>query len=571
MLKKQRNLIILLVIAVGLFAMYFIFDQQEKQRLAEETTPTTSELKTLEALVDFQRTDLKSITIENDDSKLVFETELMPIEESEATETEAQDVNDEEQTTEAEEEGGEPSESETQAPPQPRVWVLAEPKIERGPTEKSIQDVAGSLERLFVSRELTEIAELSDYGLDEPQAEVSYETDDGDEVTVLLGDELQGGNKYYAKRADQDRVVIIGTAAKAMLSRPTDLIPLEVMPGTGGQFRTFEVKREQDDFTFAGELEIIPAVSGEQRELAEEILDATDTKLNEQERGLLQWTLTEPKVWPADDTKLITFMNEIGAIKATEWLEIAPDEETMKDYGLDEPRMAFSYMVTDDQKGELLLGESRGDGQHIAYSSVQDAIFTYASGSLPSQGMRATDFINTFSYIENINQVGEIKLTVDGEEYEFEVFNPTQEEKEEDDSLEPKYLLNGEDANIMNEKDRGYFNSFYQSVISVMIRGFDLEADPELDSSTSIVFVNRHTDDEESVELVERDERTFYIFRNGEYTGFYTSKDEVYGSGPQDDEAILPSLTLLEEAMAGAENGVFVRPTEADPEATEAP
>lgn len=567
MLKKQRNLIILLVVAVALFAVYYIFDQQEKQRLANETTPTTSEIKTLEALVDFERTELKSIAIDNEFGKLVFETELMPVEESETTEANT--------TAETEEQdpavGAETEAQAEETTPVPRTWILAEPEIERGTTEKSIQDVVAKLERLFVSRELTEVEDLGDYGLNEPHAEVIYTTDDGDELTVLLGDELQGGNKYYAKRADQDRVVIISTSAHAMLSKATDLIPLEVMPGTGGQFRTFEIKREQDDFAFAGELEVIPAVSDDQRELAETALKATDTKLNEQERGFLQWTLTEPIAWTADDTKLITFMNEMGAIKASEWLELAPDDETLKEYGLDEPNVVFSYSVTDDLKGELLLGDSRGDGQHIAYSSYQDAIFTYPSNSLPSLGMRETDFINTFSYIENINQVGEIHLNVDGDEYNFEVFNATQEEKAEDESLEPKYLLDGENADIMNEKDRGYFNSFYQSVISVMIRGFDLEAEPELDPSTSIVFVNRHTDQEESIELVDRDERTYYVFRNGEYTGFYTSKDEVYGSSPQDEEAILPSLKLLQEAIEGAEDGVYVRPTETDPEATEAP
>lgn len=561
MLKKQRNLIVLLVVAVALFAAYFIFDHQEKQRLAQETTTTASEQKTLEALVDFQKSDLKSISIDNENGKLVFKTEAMKIDEPEVPEEEPTEV--------AEDEAEDEQEQEAEAVPPPRIWVLAEPEIERGPTEKSIQDVAGNLERLFVSRELTDVEELSDYGLDKPQAEVVYETEDGEDVTVLLGDELQGGKKYYAKRTDQDRVVILGTAAEAMLSRPTDLIPLEVMPGMGSQFRSFELKRQQDDFSFAGELEVIPALSAEQREFAEEILKAKDTKLNEQERNLLQWTLNKPMEWPADDTKLITFMEEIGAIKATEWLEIAPDEDTLKEYGLDEPNVSIAYTVTDDLKGELLLGSSRGDGQHVAYSSVQDAIFTYPSNSLPSLGMRDTDFISTFSYIENINQIGRIKLTVDGDEYDIEVFNPTQEEKDEDDTLEPYYLLDGKDADIKNEKKRGYFNSFYQSVISLMIRGFDLEADPKLEPATSIVFVNRHNDAEESVELVDRDARTYYVFRNGEYTGFYTSKDEVYGAGPNDDEAIIPSLTLLEEAIENAEDGVYVRPTE-DPDTTEA-
>ena len=69
--------------------------------------------------------------------------------------------------------------------------------------------------------------------------------------------------------------------------------------------------------------------------------------------------------------------------------------------------------------------------------------------------MPQTDFISRFSYIENINQIGEIDLTIGDEKHEIEVFNPTEEEKselEEDETLEADYKLDGQDANVVNEK-----------------------------------------------------------------------------------------------------------------------
>ena len=363
--KKKRNLIILLIVLVALIAVYYLLDQTPWKDDTELTEETTTEKETFEPLVDFERQDLESLKIKNADAELVFKTE------DEIVETEATTTAETEEDETAEDEAAEDEETtEETTEAEPKIethWRLVEPEIERGVNTTSIEAVASPLETLRVQRLVSDSPEeLASYGLDEPQAEVIYTTRDGEDVKVFLGDELQSGKKYYAKREDEDRVVILGSSAKACLSKPTDLIAAELVDGKGGVVRSFNLERQKDDFQISAKLVKSPHLPDEEQlETAEKALNETNRVLTDDERALLTWQITEPILWQAEDSKVNPLIDEITGLKPNEWIEIAPDEETLASYGLDQPTIRYHYVISEDNEGEILLGQDQGDGQSV--------------------------------------------------------------------------------------------------------------------------------------------------------------------------------------------------------------
>lgn len=188
--------------------------------------------------------------------------------------------------------------------------------------------------------------------------------------------------------------------------------------------------------------------------------------------------------------------------------------------------------------------------------------------------MPAIDFYDGFVALESIWTVGGIEADLDGKAFDIEVFSPSTEEKnaaKEAGEEEPQtiYIVNGRNANIQDQNDRSYFSAFYQRLIGVMARGLDLEADPALeDPQFSFTFIKRDDSEDVLIELEPRTERTWYIFRNGEYTGFYTNYDDLYGYTTRDRMGLMAAVYRLENAIEGQQSGYYEHPP-MDPETGE--
>ena len=75
--------------------------------------------------------------------------------------------------------------------------------------QDTVNDMASTISNITASRKLTDVTDYAQYGLDEPDSRISFETADGETVEILTGDLNEVSGEYYARRADDYSVYLV--------------------------------------------------------------------------------------------------------------------------------------------------------------------------------------------------------------------------------------------------------------------------------------------------------------------------------------------------------------------------
>ncbi len=517
-MKKTRSLIImtaLLVVLVGAYALWQITGGFPLGT-SETSTPTTS--ASTEALADFTAEEIDQIRLTNEKGSLVFRPTW-----NQPTPTPVSSEDPQATAT--------PS---PQATPTPVLsWVLVEPQV---------QDLSGDLLNTLANRLLSinvtedigvkEAGELAPYGLEgDGTASLVYRLKNGEEVTIVLGTKVQASTaeRYYAMNRGEGRVAVISTAGSHLQTGPLDLINKDVISLSADDLIGFSLKRQTEDFTIEGEL--LP---------------------NEEETAADQWAMKSPVAWKGNASNIQNFLAEIAEIRADEVYEATEGE--LGRFGLQTPYYRVTLRTAGEEKVLLISNQGSSD---LAYAMIEgkDYFFSFNRQVLTQTGIPALDFYDKFAALVNITNVGELTLTLGGNRYVSDVFNPTREEidqAKEQGLVEPSpaYTLNGLDANLTNEHDDNLFTKYYQTLIGVMVSGFDPEARPLADEPLyEVSYQMRNGDEDITLSFVSRDAQTLYLFKDGVYTGFYCPLADFTSKANVDEPGVELALNTLLEAQ----------------------
>ena len=554
-MKSKRSIIAMgaaLAAVILVFAGVMIW---QGTRPDPDETDTTSERPALIPLISLDRDEVSELIIENEDGKVRISNETVTV-----TPTPSQTAESDEETTESEE-------KELTA----EQWVLLEPEV-TAVNQSLVDSTANSLLTFTIVEDITEDAseDLATYGFEDPLAEITYVLTDGSEQSVQLGSQLQGENRYYAYNESAERLAVVTSPSGLLLRGPSEYVSAQIFPFTDINFlRDFQFSRKSDAFLI--KLEGIPFEETEAGQEDSETGGTTPETPAEGQSLPPEWTVLEPLEWKANQNNVPALLTELLALGASE--QIALNQDDADQYGLDDPE----YVITlgdGDVAVSLTIGSARGDGTSYGMATGIDGIFTVNTQALSKIGMPAIDFFDGFVALESVWTVGAIEAELDGKEFDIEVFSPSPEEKEAakeagEDEPQTIYIVNGRNANIQDQNDRSYFSAFYQRLIGVMGRGLDLEAEPELkDPQFTFEFIKRDDSNDVLIELEPRTERTWYIFRNGEYTGFYTDYNDLYGYTTRDRMGLMAAVYRLENAIEGQQSGYYEHPP-MDPETGE--
>ena len=155
---RNTLLVVLVFLALGGYAYFFEYKQEEPEELATRTAP----------LWDVRAEEIQQLDIRGPDGG----TRLMREEDA---------------------------------------WVLVDPATEeRQPADTARVDrIIDSLARLQPLRVLTETMALSEYGLASPAWQATIRMQSGEEQTLAWGDQTPQGTSYYVKKGGEDAVYII--------------------------------------------------------------------------------------------------------------------------------------------------------------------------------------------------------------------------------------------------------------------------------------------------------------------------------------------------------------------------
>ena len=229
-------------------------------------------------------------------------------------------------------------------------------------------------------------------------------------------------------------------------------------------------------------------------------------------------------------------------------------------FGLDQPAYVF-YISDGTQHYEIQVGRASGDGNMYVRRVGLDAVLLVDLNHFKIFGANETQWIDRFAALESIDNVKSLSLTLDGHTRSFDLQTPSQAEIEAAEAkgeIAPGErfveVIDGRhvDINRKDEEGRSVFKRFYQSLIGIMVDGFDLDSEPAEDAICVIKYVHKDQSPDTELALVPRESGGYYIVLNGNYTGLYASASEVDEAKRLDDLGVRAALAQMDEALASA-------------------
>jgi|GEM_PF-4524012 len=372
--------------------------------------------------------------------------------------------------------------------------------------QSPIRAFAAALGWIYESRYVGEVDDLADFGLADPQANVTVTLKNGEVYSLDIGDETLAGNEYYVNvPGTNDVKIIFGSKVNSILIDMKSLLSKEIFEMEAENVAEYSIKKQ-------GEEEIV-------------IREKTEEELADIRFKFERYKMLKPLEFDANSSNVSSNIELLLNSTVKEYIELDADDLSL--YGLNDPK--YRIRLTDNEGTSIALeignNTEAGDAKYARFEGM-DAVFTLTNDSLLLIDKPLKELVASFIYIVNIADVDGIYVKAQGYELDCVIEHITDEE----DKTDELFVVNGQDANAVDENDKAYFRSFYQSLLSVFTNSFELDADPELEPEISITYRFDGLEDI-TVEYVKKDEFFYYAFINGEYTGILVRDKDFTGEG----------------------------------------
>ncbi|MEA4888865.1 MAG: DUF4340 domain-containing protein [Clostridiaceae bacterium] len=403
-----------------------------------------------------------------------------------------------------------------------------------------VEELAKVAVKVYTSQEITaSAADLSSYGLAKPAATMKVTLKSGETHEIKFGNELSSGYYDYVTVDDAGRVCAVASSTCDKVKQGlTDFLDTSLVVGIDSNDLTnMTFERAKDQLKLATDVSLVGEAGSDS--------------------AYLDFKITEPIKRSGTSESLTTLATESTGAAVVKFIELDPAD--LAKYGLDNPQYTFR-LKTAEKTVVLKIGSKADDSNYYAMSDQVPAVFTVASSTFTAIDMKVIEMLDRFVSLQSIWNVSKIEADLFGTQFTTEI-QMTKDQKADDDGV--AFTLDGENARIFSESDKSLYSTFYQRLISVMIAGLDTEAKPTNLHEASMKFYIKA--DEENkvaaytklVEFTKRDEYTYYVFIDGEYTGFYVDGDAAFTSAKDDNEGIIVAYKKMRYAMDHAVDNVF--------------
>ncbi len=225
------------------------------------------------------------------------------------------------------------------------TWQMVAPVASRG-SDLEASGIANALAGLDVTRTVEEtLANAGEYGLDKPRIEVAFKTADGKaNGTLRIGSKTATGGSLYARKNDDEKVVLIGQYNEATFNKsPFDLRDKAIV--------TFD-RTNIDGFD--------ATVAGSSFEVAKKADD---------------WSVTRPITARADVSASEGLVSAISSLQMTKIVSNAPSPDDLRKYGLDTPAAVVNLHLGSGRVG-VGVGNDAEEGTVYVRDLSRPDVFT---------------------------------------------------------------------------------------------------------------------------------------------------------------------------------------------------
>ena len=362
--------------------------------------------------------------------------------------------------------------------------------------QDTVDSAVKGVASLTADQEISDVEDMSQYDLDNPQNTITLTTADGD-TSLQIGME-SSNNQYYVKKEDDDKNVYLVSSSS-------------IEPFMGTLY----------DFAESG---TFPSVTS---------ATITDVKVDKengyeitQDADNLFWNVSDGKTTEkADTTKAGTVTSAIGSLAYDKFVDYNCTDDSK--YGFDDPYAVITVKYTEEEQETqtvektltIYVGDETGDDRYVKVDDSRE-VYTITKDSLTDiLDSTMSDFYNlTVSYVSS-NDLDSLEVqSADGDhtinivtetvkaEDEDTTDTDSSDESSSDDEEETTtttYKLDGEDL------DESTFTTFYNKLINMTAQErLTEEYTPEGDPAYTFIF--KDTDGKETTVKYYEYDTNFY-------------------------------------------------------------
>lgn len=351
------------------------------------------------------------------------------------------------------------------------------------------------------SRDLGEIEDLSQYGLDKPAAKVKATYADGSTFSYWVGAESAGtdGARYICKEGTN--TVYVATLGDFLYGSNVQFVRNDVLNITSKDETASSGENLESSIKFT-KISLSGTNYQEPIELVSDDNGATIKML-------------KPRTANTNETETDTLKAALTTLTAYGAVAVEPTQEDLKKYGLSEPAARVEFTAEGDGYAMIASNaDSEGycylmlDGRDVVYKVLESRISAWLSADAFKLQSRLT-------YQPLITTLKSMEVSVNGKGNTFTFSRTKNEEKSTEDQVAYDYKVAGPDGKELNYEN---FRNFYKSfiVLSLIENTTDMpEGDPEI-TATYRYFDKSDVD---VVEFYKASDRRYTVVVNGQVLG----------------------------------------------------
>lgn len=345
--------------------------------------------------------------------------------------------------------------------------------------QDTVDSAVKGVASLTADQEISDVEDMSQYDLDNPQNTITLTTADGD-TSLQIGME-SSNNQYYVKKEDDDKNVYLVSSSS-------------IEPFMGTLY----------DFAESGTFPSVTSAT-----ITDVKVDKENSYELTQDADNLFWNVSDGKTTEkADTTKAGTVTSAVGSLAYDKFVDYNCTDDSK--YGFDDPYAVITVKYTEDeqetQKVEktltIYVGDETGDDRYVKVDDSKE-VYTITKDSLTDiLDSTMSDFYNlTVSYV-SVNDLDSLEVqSADGDhtinivtetvkaEDEDTTDTDSSDESSSDDEEETTtttYKLDGEDL------DESTFTTFYNKLINMTAQErLTEEYTPEGDPAYIFIFKDK--------------------------------------------------------------------------------
>ena len=350
--------------------------------------------------------------------------------------------------------------------------------------QDTVDNAVKGVASLTADQEISDVEDLSQYELDDPQNTITLTTADGD-TTLQVGME-SSNNQYYVKKADDDKNVFLVSSTS-------------LEPFMGGLY----------DFAESGTFPSVTSAT-----ITDVKVDKEDGYELTQDADNLFWNVSDGKdTEKADTTKAGNVTSAIGSLAYDKFVDYNCTDDAK--YGFDDPYAVVTVKYTEEEAVEsdeeessedeqetrtvektltIYVGNETGDDRYVKVDDSKE-VYTITKDSLTDiLDSTISDFYSlTVNYV-SVNDLDSLEIKSDDGDHTVDVVRETakaEDEEESDTDTDTSDEENTDESSAeTSDESSADVDSSDETTSDTTTTSYELDGE-ELDESAFTTFYNK--------------------------------------------------------------------------------